>query len=64
MAKIIRMKQLTEKVGLCKSALYAKIQKGEFPKPFSVGEGRARGWLESTVDQWIQKQSSQGEAGV
>ncbi|MEM5277480.1 AlpA family phage regulatory protein [Cupriavidus taiwanensis] len=50
------MKKLTEKLGLSKSTIYQKIKDGEFPAPFSIGNGRSRGWLESTVDSWIQEQ--------
>lgn len=55
--KIIRMRELTEKVGLCKSAIYQLIRDGEFPAPFPIAGGRARGWLESTIDEWIAVQS-------
>lgn len=50
---IIRRKQVEARVGLARSSLYDKIQKGEFPKPINLG-GRSVGWLESDVDAWIQ----------
>ena len=56
--KIIRMRELTEKVGLCKSALYALIRDGAFPAPFPIAGGRARGWLETTIDAWIAQQTN------
>lgn len=55
--KIIRMRELTAKVGLCKSAIYQLIRDGGFPAPFPIAGGRARGWLESTIDEWIAAQS-------
>jgi len=53
--KIIRMNDVVEKTGLCKTTLYKKIRNGEFPAPFPIGgaRARARGFLESVVDEWI-----------
>jgi prophage regulatory protein len=51
--KIIRMNDVVEKTGLCKTTLYQKIRNGEFPAPFPIGGARARGFLESVVDEWI-----------
>lgn len=51
------MKDLPEKVGLKKSALYAMIAVGKFPKPFQIG-ARATGWNESDVDAWIASRAS------
>jgi hypothetical protein len=49
--RILRMNQLAMKVGLSKSMLYALIAQGKFPKGFALTKGgRARGWLESSID--------------
>jgi len=51
---IIRMNQLHMKVGLSKSLLYALIAQGKFPRGFSlISGGRAVGWLEQDIDNWI-----------
>lgn len=50
--RLIRLKQLKDKVGLEKSAIYDRISKGEFPKQISLG-GRSVAWLESDIDNWI-----------
>jgi len=56
---IIRMNQLHLKVGLSKSLLYALISKGKFPRGFSlVSGGRAVGWLEKDIDQWLEEQKT------
>jgi predicted DNA-binding transcriptional regulator AlpA len=40
------------------------IAKGLFPAPFQiVPGGRAVGWLESDVDQWILEQKRRSEGG-
>ena len=52
--RILRMNQLAPKVGLSKSMLYALIAKGKFPKGFPLNKGgRARGWLESSIDAYL-----------
>ncbi|WP_408277441.1 helix-turn-helix transcriptional regulator [Paraburkholderia nemoris] len=51
--KIIRMRALTERVGLSKSEIYRRIQAGQFAKSISLGP-RAVGWLESDIDAWIE----------
>lgn len=50
--RILRLNDLTQKIGLKKSAIYEKIREGDFPRPLKLGE-RARGWRESEVDAWI-----------
>lgn len=53
-AKIIRLPKVKELVGLGKTAIYDKIKEGAFPKPIKLG--RASGWLEGEVQQWIGQQ--------
>ena len=53
-AKIIRLPQVKELVGLGKTAIYDKIKNGSFPMPIKLG--RASGWLEGEVQEWICKQ--------
>lgn len=59
--KIIRMRTLTERIGLSKSEIYRRIHAGQFAKPISLGP-RAVGWLESDIDAWINSLSQRGEA--
>ena len=62
--RIIRMKQLREKYPLSQSAIYAKISKGQFPAPFALSEGgRARGWLEAEIDDFLENLSSDRKGG-
>ena len=52
--RIVRHAQVREKIGLSEAKLFDMIAKGIFPKPFKlVSGGRAVGWIESDVDQWI-----------
>ena len=52
--KILRRPEVEKQVGLARSALYAAIAKGLFPKPVKLSE-RAVGWLESEIQQWIKE---------
>lgn len=54
--KALRLKQVQEKTGLCRSAIYAKAKAGLFPSPIKLGAGRSSAWLEHEVDGWIQEQ--------
>ena len=52
------MCELTKKVGYAPSTIYDLITKDKFPRPFKLIEGgRASGWLESTIDAYLDKQS-------
>ena len=52
--RIIRMRELREKLRLSPSHIYALITRGLFPAPFPlVPGGRAKGWDESTVDAYL-----------
>ena len=56
--RIIRMKDLPSKIGLRPSTIYGLIVEKKFPAPHKlVPGGRAAGWLESTIDAWIEGQT-------
>ena len=57
--RTLRMGDLTEKVGYISSRIYGLVAQGKFPKPFKLTPGgRAAGWLESTIDDWILERAS------
>ena len=59
---ILRMKDLPKKIGYQPSTIYQLISKGQFPTPFKLTPGgRAAGWLESTIDEWISSRASNSE---
>jgi prophage regulatory protein len=49
---VLRLPEVKRRTGLSRSSIYNRIAMNEFPKGFSLG-GRARGWLESDIEQWI-----------
>lgn len=52
--RVLRMKELAHKISFQPSTIYGLIAEGKFPAPFKlVSGGRAAGWLETTIDDWI-----------
>ena len=52
--RILRMREICQKLGLCPSTVHDLVARGIFIKPFTlIPGGRAVGWLEVDVDQWI-----------
>lgn len=52
---VLRLPQVKSQTGLSRSAIYARIAEGSFPKQIDLGGGRAVGWLESDVQNWIKQ---------
>lgn len=52
--KFIRLPEVKNKTGLSRSSIYLRMSNGEFPQSISLG-GRAIGWLESDVNQWLEQ---------
>lgn len=56
--KILRMRQLVEKLGISRSSIYAKMNPRmpqydpTFPLPINLG-ARSKGWAEPDVDRWL-----------
>jgi prophage regulatory protein len=49
---ILRLPEVIKRTGLSRSSIYLRVANKEFPAPLSLG-GRAVGWLEQNVDEWI-----------
>ena len=61
--RFLRRPEVTARTGLSRSTIKVRLAEGHFPRPVSLG-GRAVGWIEAEVDEWIRKQIalSRGEA--
>ena len=55
--RLLRFKQVLNKVPFSKAHLYALIRDGKFPKQTKLG--RNSFWLESEIDQWIDDLTNQ-----
>lgn len=51
--QILRRPEVLEKVPICRSAMYAMIAAGEFPKPIKLGP-RSVGWISTEIDEWLE----------
>ncbi|EGR0390803.1 TPA: AlpA family phage regulatory protein [Vibrio vulnificus] len=51
--RFLKLKEVMEKTALSRSAIYRKMNDGEFPESVSLGE-RAIAWVESEVDEWME----------
>jgi prophage regulatory protein len=49
--RIYRRREVEQLTGKKRSALYADIAEGKFPRPVKIG-ARAVGWLESEIADW------------
>lgn len=52
---ILRLPAVKARTGLSRSTIYFRISGGSFPAPVSLG-GRAVGWIEAEVNDWINQQ--------
>jgi prophage regulatory protein len=52
---ILRLPTVKARTGLSRSTIYLRISENLFPKPVSLG-GRAVGWIESEIDDWLAEQ--------
>ena len=50
--RIIRLREVIERTGKSRTAIYREMAAGQFPKNFPTGQNTV-GWLESEIDQWI-----------
>ena len=53
--RIISIKDVISQLGISRSGLYNLVRNGYFPKGIPLG-ARKIGWLQSDVDEFIQKQ--------
>lgn len=58
--RIVRMPEAQKRTGLSRSAIYAAMACGKFPRNVKLLGARASGWPESTIDAWVaqRKQSA------
>jgi prophage regulatory protein len=52
--QVVRHAQVRKKLQVSSAKLFDMIARAQFPRPFQlIPGGRAVGWLEQDVDQWI-----------
>ncbi len=53
--RIIRMMDVLNKTGFSRTTVYRLMKQYGFQQPIALG-GKAVGWVESEIDQWIEQQ--------
>ena len=53
MIQILRLRQVKARTGLGRSTIYCLVKEGKLKPPIKLGV-RARGWLDTDVDEFIQ----------
>ena len=50
--RVLRVRDVCERTGLSRTAMYRLAKEGQFPKPIRLTTRRS-GWLSEEVDEWI-----------
>ena len=50
--RILRLKAVLDRTGLCRSTMYRKMKSGSFPKNVQIST-RCAGWRESAINAWM-----------
>ena len=50
--RLLKRKEVETLVGLSRSAIYAAMARGNFPRPLRVGQ-RAVRWSEADIESWL-----------
>ena len=56
---ILRLPAVLDRVGIGKTALYAAVRRGDFPRPVRLSK-RAVGWRVADVEQWFDSRPQAG----
>jgi len=51
-ARLLRLPEVIERVGLRRSAIYQRMSEGRFPRSCSLGP-KCSVWVETEIEQWI-----------
>ncbi|WP_425962750.1 helix-turn-helix transcriptional regulator [Rhizobium nepotum] len=51
--RFLRIKQVLDRVPLCRTTIWRMSEKGEFPRRVQIGSSTF--WVESEVDQWMRE---------
>ncbi|PHN84641.1 DNA-binding protein [Vibrio splendidus] len=56
--RFLKLKEVIEKTALSRSAIYRKMDEGDFPVSVSLGD-RAVAWVEEEVNNWMEMRLAQ-----
>jgi predicted DNA-binding transcriptional regulator AlpA len=52
--RILRLNEVTAKIGRCQTWVYGQVAKGTFPRPIGMEGGQTLGWVEAEIDRWLE----------
>lgn len=58
--RFVRLPEVLEMTGLCRSTIYKLIAQGEFPAPYKITR-RAVAWRQGELDNWSSTLSSESK---
>ncbi len=61
--RFLRLTEVMARTGLSRSTIYVRMDQGRFPQPVSLG-GRAVGWIESEIDDWMRNRVERSRGGA
>ena len=61
-ARLLRLPEVIDRVGLRRSAIYQRMSEGRFPKSRSLGP-KCAVWVEAEIDRWINEIITDDETG-
>lgn len=60
--KLLRLPEVIERTAMSRSAIYAEMERGNFPRPVKLLGARANAWAENEISEWIASRLADREA--
>ena len=60
--RILRLPEVMARTGLSRSTIYLRVSQDTFPKAINLG-GRAVGWVEAEIQEWLERQIEASRQG-
>ena len=51
--RLLRIKEVCQRVGLCRASVYNMVRRDEFPNPLQVGAQAVR-WRSEDIEKWCE----------
>jgi prophage regulatory protein len=55
--RVLRIVEVSGRIGLCRSSVWRMVSEGQFPPPRRLGH-RAVGWLDAEIDEWLKSRDA------
>lgn len=61
--QIIRPRGLRQLLNISRTTLWHRVQRGDLPPPFKLGNGRAVGWYLVEIEAWLDEKKHAARKG-